>query len=144
MNDMRIKPIKLEEVKEEIFGLAKKLMTWDQPIPDFETRPPNILESCLAVPFQVFGEKELYEGLIGKGAMLFYLMNKNHPFFNGNKRMAVATLLVFLEKNNKKIKVSPEEFYRFALWVAESSPKLRKSVVRAIEEFLENNMIDLE
>ena len=34
------------------FALAKKTMNWDEPIPDFNTRYPNILESCLAVPFQ--------------------------------------------------------------------------------------------
>jgi len=138
---MKIKPLKLEEVKEEIYVLAKKIMTWDQPFPDFETRQPNILESCLAVPFQTFGKKELYKGLIGKAAILFYLMNKNHPFFNGNKRMAVVTLLFFLEKNNKNIKVSPEEFYKFSLWVAESNPKLKNSVVKAVGEFLEKNLI---
>jgi len=140
---MKIKPLKLEEVKEEIFVLAKKLMNWDQPIPDFETRPANILESCLAVPFQTFGKKDLYRGLIKKGATLFYLLNKNHPFFNGNKRMSVASLLVFLQKNKKNIKVSPEEFYKFSLWVAESNPKLKNSVVGAIEEFLEKNIVNL-
>jgi len=141
---MRIKPIKLDEVKEEIFELAKKLMTWDQPIPDFETRPPNILESCLAIPFQTFGKKELYRGLIEKAAIFFYLMNKNHPFFNGNKRMAVTTLLVFLEKNNKNIKVSSEEFYRFSLEIAKSNPKLKNSEVKVIEEFLEKNIVNLK
>lgn len=139
---MKIKSLKLEEVKEEIFILAKKLMSWDQPIPDFETRPLNILESCLAVPFQTFNKKDLYRGLIKKGAIFFYLMNKNHPFFNGNKRMAVASLLVFLQKNGKNIKVIPEEFYRFSLWVAESNPKLKNSVVIAIEEFLGKNIVD--
>ena len=140
---MKIKALKLEEVQEEIFVLAKKLMSWGQPIPDFETRPVNILESCLAVPFQTFNKRDLYRGLIRKGAMLFYLLNKNHPFFNGNKRMAVASLLVFLQKNKKNIKVSPEEFYKFSLWVAESNPRLKNSVVKAIEEFLEKNIINL-
>lgn len=141
---MRIKSLKLEEVKEEIYVLAKKLMTWDQPFPDFETRSPNILESCLAIPFQTFGKKDLYKGLIKKAAILFYLMNKNHPFFNGNKRMAVVTLLFFLEKNNKNIRVSSHEFYKFSLWVVESNPKLKNSVVKAIEEFLEKNMVNLK
>jgi len=140
---MRIKPIKLGEVEEEILELAKKIMTWNQPLPDFKTRPPHLLESCLAIPFQTFGKKDLYQGLVKKAAILFYLLNKNHPFFNGNKRMAVATLLIFLQKNKKNLKVSPEELYKFSLWVAESDPKLKNSVVGAIEEFINKNIVDL-
>ena len=29
-------------------------MTYNEPIPDFETRFPNVLESCVVVPFQKF------------------------------------------------------------------------------------------
>ncbi|QQG42451.1 MAG: Fic family protein [Candidatus Giovannonibacteria bacterium] len=45
-----------------------------------------VLESCLATPFHSFGGKSAYKGLIGKASMLFYLLVKNHPFQNGNKR----------------------------------------------------------
>ena len=76
-------------------------MTRDEPIPDFSSRFDGILESCLAVPFQKYAGKDVYQGLVAKAARLFYLMVKNHPFKNGNKRIAITTLLTFLFFNKK-------------------------------------------
>ena len=80
-----IKPLSIKEIEYLAFRLAREIMAYNEPIPDFETRFPNILESCLVVPFQKFDKKLLYNGLIGKAGILFYLMIKNHPFQNGNK-----------------------------------------------------------
>jgi len=96
-----IKDISIEEVEQVAFSLARERMTYNEPIPEFATRFPNILESCLAVPFQRFQRRVFYKGLIEKAAILFYLMVKNHPFQNGNKRIAITTLFTFLYKNKK-------------------------------------------
>lgn len=77
---MRPQKITVAEVEYVAFVFARKLMTWDEPIPDFGTRFPNILESCLETPFARFAKKDLYRGLIGKASILFYLLIKNHPF----------------------------------------------------------------
>ncbi len=133
----KIKPITIGEVKEIAHVLARKHLEWGEPIPDFNTHKSHVLESCLAVPFQTFFGKEPYQGIAGKGAMLFYLMVKNHPFQNGNKRIALTTLLVFLAKNGKWIVVDNIEVYNLAKWVAESNPKLRQETVAAIKKFIE-------
>jgi len=137
-----IHKLTVKEIQYIAFDLAKKMMTWDEPIPEFETRYPNILESCLAVPFQTFGKKNLYKGLTEKAAILFYLIIKNHPFINGNKRIAVTTLLVFLALNEKWITVSNEDLYNIAVWVASSLPQVRKQAVAAIETFIGKNMVN--
>ena len=137
-----IRSLSEKEVQYIAFELARRMMTWDEPIPDFETRYPHILESCLAIPFQTFDRKNLYSGLIEKAAILFYLIIKNHPFVNGNKRIAVTTMLVFLALNKKWIKVTNEELYNFAVWIASSPPKLKNQTVKAVEEFIERNLID--
>src|SRR3989344_1819753 len=100
-----MKTVTIREVEYLAYSLAQELMSWDEPIPEFASRFPHTLESCLATPFQMFGGKPLYKGLIDKAAMLFYLMIKNHPFKNGNKRIAVTTLVVFLYRNNKWLTV---------------------------------------
>ncbi|MBM2820304.1 MAG: death-on-curing family protein [Candidatus Berkelbacteria bacterium] len=128
--------INISEVEHLAHRLAKETMNFDEPIPEFKTRFPNILESSLVVPFQEFGGKPAYSGLIGKAAMLFYLMIKNHPFQNGNKRIAMTTLFLFLYKNKKWLKVSNQELYNFAVWVAQSPATLKNSVVLGIEDFL--------
>lgn len=131
-----MKGLNIKEVEYIAYRVAKKFLTYNEPIPDFSSRYPNKLESCLAVPFQRFGNKDLYRGLTKKAAILFYLMVKNHPFENGNKRIAMTSLFVLLYKNKKWIKVGNQELYNFAVWVAGSPPELKNKVVEAIEEFL--------
>ena len=140
---MRPKPITVAEIEYTAFRLAEKFMTWDEPIPDFGTRFPNILESCLAVPFQTFAKKNVYSGLTNKAAILFYLMVKNHPFQNGNKRIAVMTLLYFLYKNEKWLKADNQELYNFAVWVAQSNPKVKDATIAATRKFIETYMVNL-
>lgn len=110
---------------------------------DFATRFPNVLESCLLVPFQTFSKKHLYKGFVSKAAILFYLLIKNHPFQNGNKRIAMTTLFVFLYLNKKWLKVDEKELYNFVVWVAESPSKLKAEVVQAVEKFLKTHLIAL-
>ncbi len=142
MSNKRIKILTVGEVAYLAHTLATKMMSWDEPIPPFSTRFPNKLESCLEVPFQTFGQKHLYKGLIGKASILFYLLIKNHPFQNGNKRIAVTSLLVFLSKNGKWIKVGEQELYNFAYWIASSPPGLKEQTVLAIEAFIKKHLVD--
>jgi death-on-curing protein len=135
--------VTLKEVEYIAFRLAREELSYDEPIPDFATRFPHILESCLAVPFQSFAKKPLYRGLLSKAGILFYLMIKNHPFANGNKRVAVTTLLVFLYKNGKWIKTSAQELYNFTVWVAQSPAAVKDETVRATEKFLKKCLVDL-
>jgi len=138
----RLKKVPIAEVEYTAFSLARELMTWDEPIPEFGSRFPNILESCLATPFQTFNQKPFYKGLTGKAAILFYLMIKNHPFKNGNKRIAVMTLLLFLARNSKWLTASHNNLYTMAVGVAKSNPKKKDPVIADIQKFLEANIID--
>ncbi len=138
---MRI--ITVKEVEYIAFRLAREHLSFDEPIPDFSTRFPNILESCLVTPFQKFSGKSLYPSLISKASMLLYLMIKNHPFQNGNKRIAITTLLVFLDNNNKWLKVDSQNFYNFTVWVAQSPAELKESVVMGIETFIKTYLVNV-
>ena len=138
-----MKRIFFTEVELIAFNLTQELMSFNEPIPTFKTRFPNILESCVATPFQMFNKKPLYKGLLGKAAMLFYLMIKNHPFQNGNKRIAMTTLLAFFYKNKKWLKVDAVELYNFAVWVAQSPATLKDQVVEGIEHFLKKYLVTL-
>ncbi|MCJ7804717.1 type II toxin-antitoxin system death-on-curing family toxin, partial [Patescibacteria group bacterium] len=99
------------------------------------------LESSLAVPSQMFAKRSLYKTLAQKAAILFYLLVKNHPFQNGNKRIAVTTLFFFLSKNDKWLNVSNEELYNFAVWVASSPAQFRDEVTVAIKKFIKNHLM---
>lgn len=138
-----MKNITVKEVEYIVFKLAQEILSFNEPIPDFTTRFQKILESCLATPFQSFSGKSLYPNFISKASILFYLMIKNHPFQNGNKRIAMTTLFVFLYKNKKWIKADTQELYNFTIWIAESSPNFKDEVARAIEKFLQAHIINI-
>ena len=133
---MRPKSITIIEIEYTAFRLAEKFMTWNEPIPNFGSRFPNILESCLNQPFIRFSKKDLYRGLVGKASILFYLMIKNHPFKNGNKRIAVITLLYFLHQNKKWLNTEEKALYEFAILVAESPARQKGKTLKKIESFI--------
>ncbi len=139
---MRPKPVTTAEVEYTAFKLAEKFMTWNEPIPNFGSRFPHILESCLETPFVQFSRKDLYRGLIGKASIMFYLMIKNHPFQNGNKRIAVMTLLYFLYKNSKWLKINNVDLYNFARGIAKSKPQSREKIILQIQALLKKNIIN--
>lgn len=141
---MRIKRVSVAEVEYSAYKLAKSLMTYDEPLPAFNTRFPNILESCLSSPFQSFNQKPLYKGLIGKAAILFYLMIKDHPFENGNKRVAVMTLLYLLSKNGKWLKITNRNLYHIAVEVAESKPKDHPHIIKTLEQLIAATLVNLD
>ena len=137
---MRI--ISIADVEYVAFRLATEHLSFDEPAPDFSTRFPNVLESCVLTPFQKFSGKDLYPSLVSKAGILFYLIIKNHPFLNGNKRIALTTLLVFFRLNNKWLRFDSQELYNFTVWVAQSPSSCKEQVVAAIQKFVHDHMID--
>lgn len=142
MARQNIKRISLADVEYIAFQLAKKFMEWNEPIPDFSTRFPDKLESCIETPFQTFDRRSLYKGLVEKASILFYLMVKNHPFQNGNKRIAVTTLIFFLIQNGKWLSISNQDIYEFACTVAASKPEEKDSIMSLTSSFIEENIED--
>lgn len=138
---MKIDRLSVQEIEAVAHQLAQAHMEWGEPIPDFSTRFPDVLERCIEAPYQTF-QGQLYPGLIKKSSILFYLMIKNHPFQNGNKRIAVTSLLYFLFKNNKWINIDNQRLYNFAKWVAESDSTLKEATISAIEKMIEDNIVD--
>ncbi|MFH1840623.1 MAG: type II toxin-antitoxin system death-on-curing family toxin [Candidatus Shapirobacteria bacterium] len=137
------KAIRLIEVKRITFYLAREFLSFNEAIPDFDTRFSDVLESCLAVPFQRFARHSLYPDLVSQAAMLFYLLVKNHPFQNGNKRIAMTTLLYFLFKNQKWLEIDAKRLYNFAVWVAESPAELKDDTLSAARKFIKRYLVEL-
>lgn len=136
--------VTLYKVEHIVFTLARRHLSYNEPIPDFNTRFPNRLESCLAAPFITFGGKELYPDFTAKASILFYLMIKNHPFKNGNKRVAMTTLFYVLARQKKWLKVDIKVLYNFAVWVAESPADAKEEMSEYINKFLQKYMVALE
>lgn len=91
------------------------------------------------------GSADFYPSLEEKAAMLLYLITKNHSFVDGNKRIAAACFLLFLEKNNmlylhdESTIISNEALAALTLYVASSKPEEMETVKRLIISVLNRN-----
>jgi len=93
-------------------------------------------------PLQVFNGNELYPSLKAKLATLFFLLIKNHPFQNGNKRIAVTTMLVILALNGKWLEASPYRLYLLAVNVSSSERTEKGIQIKKIGRFIDRNIVD--
>ncbi len=81
-------------------------------------RDEGLLESALEAPFQTFGGADIYPTLLQKAARLGFSLVSNHPFVDGNKRIGVHTMLVFLELNGVEISCTQDELVEVGLSLA--------------------------
>ncbi|HEY6625337.1 MAG TPA: RhuM family protein [Ignavibacteriaceae bacterium] len=88
--------------------------------------------------YQTFGKKELYPSIEEKAAHLLYFIIKNHSFIDGNKRIAAAMFLWFMEMNNYLYtkngnkRIADNALVALCLLIAESNPKEKDMIVKVI------------
>ena len=136
-----MKDLTIQEVKQTAFLLAQKHMSFNEPIPDLSTRNPGKLEACLAMPFMKIGGSHLYKGLTGKASILFYLMVKNHPFQNGNKRIAIMTLFLFLYVNKLWLEMDSVSLYALAIQVTTSPSREKDAILNSLTKILKKYIV---
>lgn len=100
----------------QIMLLHKHL--WEETGGTYGLRDQGLLESALFAPFQGFGSEEIYPSLQQKAARLAFGLVTNHPFLDGNKRIAAHAMLVFLELNGIELEYEQEELSALILSVA--------------------------
>lgn len=83
-----------------------------------ELRDMRLLNSALNAPFQTYDGNELYPNILAKAAQLCFGLINNHPFVDGNKRIAAHAMFVFLDINNIELAYSDDEVTVLILSVA--------------------------
>lgn len=121
--------------------MARDLFSTDEPIGFFSDHDPAKLDSCLKQPCQALYGNDLYPTLYRKAAVLYYLLNRDHPFGNGNKRMSAAALAVFLFINDHLLTATSDALRDKTLWVAQTTDSM-KTVLDELEEWIKGNTID--
>lgn len=97
------------------------LLSSDEKIKTTEgIRDLRLLESAVNTPFQTFGGEDLYPTVFDKAARLAYGLAKNHGFIDGNKRIAVHAMSVYLFINGFDTDFSQEEIIKIGFDLAES------------------------
>lgn len=84
-------------------------------------RDEGLLDSALNLPFQSFDGEDIYKTIQAKAARLGFSLINNHPFVDGNKRIGILVMLVFLEINGIEIICTDEELVELGLGVADGS-----------------------
>lgn len=100
-------------------------------------------KGSLAAIFQSYDGKELYQTVQEKAANLLYFVIKDHPFYDGNKRIGSLLFILFLTMNDCHLtsagetKISDRALTAIALLIAESEPKEKELIVSLVCKLLE-------
>jgi len=120
----------LEEFDSDVFGKEKD----------------KSFQSSVAQIAKGFGEDDFYPTLEEKATMLLYLVVKNHSFVDGNKRIAAACFLKFLQQNkmlfntqNQPI-ISNDTLVSLTLFIASSKPEEMETVKRLVISVLNRQL----
>ena len=108
----------------------------------FGREKDDSLRSALGAVLQTWDGTDLYPGVEAKAANLLYLVVKDHAFLDGNKRIAAALFLWFLDNNNALYNASGERRFSGAalvattLLIAESKSDEKDVLVRIVTHLL--------
>jgi prophage maintenance system killer protein/prophage antirepressor-like protein len=130
------------ETKNVIRELKKELIKKGEATELFGKEKADELESIVANLYQTFGGQELYPSIEDKATHLLYLIIKDHPFNDGNKRTASFMFIYFLDKcdylykNNGEKKINENALTTLTLLVASSDPKEKDLLVKLIKHLI--------
>ncbi|MBI5139598.1 type II toxin-antitoxin system death-on-curing family toxin [Candidatus Nomurabacteria bacterium] len=137
----QIRYLSEEDIASIYFVLFDRFKEIGEPIPIFEQVNKKEITNLVVIPqTKHFGEEQ-YPTIESKAAILFYKINKGHIFPNGNKRISLACLFVFLEINNKQLKITEDEATAKAIEVANSDPRDFDNVKEKLESWIRMNLI---
>ena len=104
----------------------------------FGNEKDDSFKGSLATIYQTFGGAELYPSIEEKAANLLYFIVKNHSFSDGNKRIAAAVFVWFLQRHNYLYnadgdkRIADNALVAFTLLIAESKPDEKETIVKVI------------
>ncbi|MCC9969546.1 type II toxin-antitoxin system death-on-curing family toxin [Streptococcus agalactiae] len=83
-------------------------------------RDAGLVESSLSSAVSSYFGIEKYPSIEEKAARLCYSLVNNHAFLDGNKRIGVYVMIIFLELNGIVLNQTDEEIVKLGLGVAAS------------------------
>lgn len=111
----------------------------------FGNEKDESFKSSLETIYQTFGGGELYPSIEEKAANLLYFIVKNHSFTDGNKRIAAAIFVWFLERHDYlysadgEKRIADNALVAFTLLIAESKPEEKDTIVKVIINLINGN-----
>ena len=81
-------------------------------------RDRGLLRSAIKRPYGTFEETELYPSPVEKASAIIESVVKNHPFFDGNKRLGYTLMRLLLLHSNMDIHAEEDDKYDFVIAIA--------------------------
>jgi len=134
--------LKYENAIKVIQEIKKELIAKREASDLFGQENGEKFQAILGSLYQTFGKKELYLSLEEKAAHLLYFIIKDHPFIDGNKRIASFLFIYFLDKNDflyretGEKKINDNALTALALLIAVSDPKEKDKLIKIITNLL--------
>ena len=107
----------------------------------FGNEKDDSFKGSIGAIYQTFGGIDVYPTLQEKAANLLYFVTKNHSFSDGNKRIAAAMFLYFLDKNgwlfkNGQKQLDDNMLVALTIMIAESNPDEKELMINLVMQFL--------
>lgn len=118
--DWVVIPVTRQALEKIIYKLAQQewAKTKGGRFPAFVVRDEGALQAALREPYQRFEGQWLYPSIPEMAACLFRGLVKDHPLIDGNKRVGVTAMSVFLSLNGYETTYTNLQLQRYALRVA--------------------------
>lgn len=103
----------------------------------FGNEKDDSFRGSIGAIYQSFAGENVYPTLEEKAANLLYFVTKNHSFSDGNKRIAAAIFLYFLDRNGALFKdgkktIDDHTLVALTIMIAESNPKEKEMMVSVV------------
>ena len=120
-----------------IVSLKRELMLKKEATEFFGQERTGSLQGILGNIAQSFASQPVYPSHEIRAAHVLYLTIKNHPFVDGNKRIAALLFLMYLQKTGLNLKlINNNSLIALTLLIAESAPDQKEIMVRLIINLL--------
>ncbi len=127
----------IEELRNDLISRGETTILFGQEV-------DNGLDQIVGSIYQTFEGGDLYPTIEDKAAHVLYLIIKDHPFSDGNKRTGAFLFVYFLYKTNHlyrkdgEIKINDNALVTLALLIAESNPNDKELLINLTKQLLVN------
>lgn len=137
--------ITYEDAREAVDVMADQMKHEGKELGLFGIEKDESFKSSLGAIYQTFGGEDLYPSIEEKAANLLYFVVKNHSFSDGNKRIAAAVFLWFLDANgllytdDRRKRMGDNALVALTLMIAESKSRHKDVIVKVIVNLINKN-----
>jgi prophage maintenance system killer protein/prophage antirepressor-like protein len=131
-----------EHTQEIVTEIKTRLKEKDEATELFGCEYGHKLKGIIGALYQTFDKKELYPSVEEKAAHILYLTIKDHPFSDGNKRLASIMFVYYLDKNgyldkaSGGRKITDNTIVALSLLIASSDPREKDMMIKIITNLL--------